>query len=63
MILHVLLPAIPINSAIFMNMHVLLDNAKEMWISMPPYYIKSLYDGLPNCIGTAYMLMDVSQVL
>jgi len=46
-----------------MNMHVLLDNAKEMWISMPPYYIKSLYDGLPNCIGTAYMLMDVWQVL
>lgn len=45
-----------------MSMHALLDNAKEMWISMPPYYIKSLYDGLPKCIRATNMLMDASQV-
>ena len=58
-----ILPTGPINPVIFMNINDLLDNVKEMWIAMTPYYIKSLCEGLPKCIGTAYMLMDVSQVL
>ena len=50
-----ILPTGPINPVIFMNMNDLLDNVKEMWIAMTPYYIKSLYDGLNlHNIGHCY---------